>query len=101
MTVGDRIKLVRESKGMTQEDLAFACGYKSRSTINKFEKGICETKLSNIKKIASALGVDTDYLVFGDSDEKKEEIERLFNQLTDNQQDAVLAFLRSMTAGRE
>lgn len=101
MTTGDRIKELRESKGMTQEELAIACGYKSRSTINKFEKGICETKLSTLKKIAKALNVDPDYLIFGDRDSKREEIERLFKKLTDSQQDATLAFLRSLTEGRE
>lgn len=44
MTIGERIKKVRERRGMTQEELALACGYKSRSTINKFEKNICEIK---------------------------------------------------------
>ena len=68
MTIGGRIKEVREKRGMTQEELAVACGYKSRSTINKFEKDICEIKLSNVQKIADALNVDPDYLVFGNDD---------------------------------
>lgn len=100
MTVGDRIKQVREQKNMTQEDLAFACGYKSRSTINKIEKGICETKLSTLKKIAKALGIDPDYLVFGDVEDKKDEVERLFSQLSGVQQDTVLDLLRELTKGR-
>lgn len=101
MTTGERIKKLREEKGMTQEELAIACGYKSRSTINKFEKGICETRLSTLKKIAKVLNADPDYLVFGDEADKKEEINRLFGQLSGAHQDAVLAFLRSLTEERE
>lgn len=100
MTVGDRIKQIREQKNMTQEDLAFACGYKSRSTINKIEKGICETKLSTLKKIAKALDADPDYLVFGDSDDKQEEAARLFSQLPEAKQETVLQLLRSLNEAR-
>ena len=101
MTIGERIKEARENKGMTQEELAIACGYKSRSTINKFEKEVCEIKLSNVKKIAKALEVDPDYLIFGDRESKEEEIQRRFKTLTDDQKDAVLSLLRSMTEGRQ
>ena len=37
MTIGERIKLRREQLGMTQEEVAKKCGYKSRSSINKIE----------------------------------------------------------------
>ena len=100
MTAGERIKELREAKGMTQEELALACGYMSRSTINKIEKEKNETRLSTIKKIAKALDVDPDYLVFGDRNDKKKEIEELVDRLSDNQRDAVLAFLRTLTADR-
>lgn len=99
--IANRIREVRLSRGMSQQDLADACGLKSRSSINKIEKDTYEPGLETIKKIARALNVDPDYLVFGDRDNKQEEIERLFNQLTETQQDAVLAFLRSLTSERE
>ena len=38
MTIGERIQKRRTALGMTQEDLALALGYKSRSSINKIEK---------------------------------------------------------------
>lgn len=37
MTIGERIKIRREQLGMTQEEVAKRCGYKSRSSINKIE----------------------------------------------------------------
>ena len=40
MTIYDRIKLRREELGMSQQELAYKLGYKSRSTINKIELGL-------------------------------------------------------------
>ena len=39
MTFGERINKIRNEKGMTQDELARAVGYKSRSTIAKIESG--------------------------------------------------------------
>jgi repressor LexA len=37
--IGERIARYREKCGMSQEELAQLLGYKSKSTINKIEKG--------------------------------------------------------------
>ena len=37
MTIGEKIKLRREQLGLTQEEVAMKCGYKSRSSVNKIE----------------------------------------------------------------
>lgn len=39
MNIGDRVKLLREQKGMTQEELANKLGYKSKSSVTHIEKG--------------------------------------------------------------
>lgn len=39
MNIGDRVKLLREQKGMTQEELATKLGYKSKSSVTHIEKG--------------------------------------------------------------
>ena len=98
--IADRIKEARLAKGMTQDELAKALGLKSRSSINKMEKNAYEIGLERLKEIARVLDVDPDYLIFGDSEDKKEEINFLFGKLTEEQQDAALAFLRSMIANR-
>lgn len=100
MTTGDRIKEAREARGLSQQELALKCGWTSRSTISKIEKNICETRLTSLMKIAKALDVDPDYLVFGDAEDKKEEITKLFDLLTQEQQESVLQFLRSMLGER-
>lgn len=99
--IADRIREARLAKGMTQDELAKALGLKSRSSINKMEKDAYEIGLDRLKEIAKILDVDPDYLIFGDSEDKKEEINDLFGKLTEEQQDAALAFLRSMISKRE
>ena len=96
--IADRIREIRELRGMTQADLATACGYKNRSSINKIESNSYDPSLDVIKKIARALNVDPDYLVFGKADSAVDEIHRLFSILNDDQKAAVLSILRSMTA---
>lgn len=102
MTIGERIKEMREKRGMTQEELAVACGYKSRSTINKFEKNICEIKLSNVQKIAAALNVDPDYLVFGNDGSEPEEPhivgeETLQQEMSRRMLEKMIEFYKTMT----
>lgn len=51
----DNIRIRRESLGMTQEELANALGYKSRSTIAKIESGENDITQSKISAFAKAL----------------------------------------------
>ena len=97
--VADRIKQMREQRGMTQQDLADAMGLKSRSSISKIEKDTYNIGLDMIKRIAKVLNCDPDYLAFGNEEDKKEEINRLFDRLDESQQDALLDYLRSMLGG--
>ena len=57
MTFGERIKLTREKKEMTQEDLAHAIGLKTKAAVSKIEKGIVQPNQKMIAKIAAALDV--------------------------------------------
>lgn len=98
--IAERIRELRMRKGWTQQELADKCGYKSRSAINKIERNTYEIGLETLKRIATALGVSPNYLVFGDRP-IKDEINLLFDRLTPEQQESVLAFLRSMIAERE
>ena len=54
---GERVKKIRISKGMTQDELAAKAGYTSRSTISKIETGRTDVPRSQIVMIADALGV--------------------------------------------
>ena len=61
--IGLRIKHRREELGMTQEDLAAALGYKSKSSINKIELGVQNLRQSKIKAIADALSTTPSYIM--------------------------------------
>lgn len=68
MTIGERVKIARERKGFTQDELAHKLGYKSRSSINKIEKER-DIPRSMIVKLAELLDVTPAYLM-GWDDEK-------------------------------
>ena len=63
MTFGERIYKLRTEKQMTQDELAAAVGYKSRSTIAKIESGERDCHQSMIALLARALGVTPAYLM--------------------------------------
>ena len=64
-SIGERIRICRETCGYTQAWLAGALGV-NRSTISRYEKG--ETKkitISTIEKIAELLGTTKEYICYG------------------------------------
>lgn len=65
MTANERIKNIRIQKGMTQEEVAKAMGYNTRSTISRIEKGEIDLQQSTIMKFAEVFGVTPIYLLFG------------------------------------
>ena len=52
---GKNIKKRREELGMTQEELAKACGYQSKSSISKIEAEETDLTQSKLVEIANAL----------------------------------------------
>lgn len=63
LEIGERIRQCRERIGMTQDELAQATGYKSRSSINKIEKGGNDLPQSKIVIFAKVLGTTPSYLM--------------------------------------
>ena len=61
--IGKKIKDLRELKNLSQEELAKAVGYKTRSSINKIELGKTNLSQSRITKIAKALDTSPGYLM--------------------------------------
>lgn len=56
MTVGERIKIIREEKGLSQEELAKRLGLKNKSSVCKIEKSGNKVSSPSIYKYAEALG---------------------------------------------
>lgn len=69
MTFADHLKRLRVQAGLTQEQLAHACGYPTQSRIGNYESNLPnarEPKASEIAHIAKTLGVPVGAL-FGES----------------------------------
>ena len=65
-TIGQRMRDIRESKGMTQKQVADKCGM-ADSAIRRYEAGGANPKLKTLLRIAGALGVSiTDLLDVSD-----------------------------------
>jgi len=62
-TIYIRIKELRTAQGMTQQALAEYLGYKSRSSINKIEKGNVDIPRSKVEDFAAALRTTPAYLM--------------------------------------
>ncbi|MBC3503553.1 helix-turn-helix domain-containing protein [Pseudomonas sp. SWRI59] len=62
-SLSQRIKRLRKATGMSQAQLADACGWKSQSRVGNYEAGTREPTLADIASIASALGVDQSELL--------------------------------------
>ena len=65
--LGDKIKLYRENKKMTQNDLADILEVSS-GTISKYESGALEPNIESLKKLADFFGITIDELL---KDEEK------------------------------
>ncbi|MDO4647199.1 MAG: helix-turn-helix transcriptional regulator [Eubacteriales bacterium] len=60
--IGSRIKEARRDKGITQEQLAFACGV-GEKTIQAVERGRCRPSYELIVKISAELNVFVDFFL--------------------------------------
>lgn len=107
MTVGERIKFVRESLNMSQEELAKKMGYKDRSSISKIEKSKDDDiYLDTIQRIAEILNCSPLYLMGWDNENdnknrvKEQRFVELYNQLTDSEKIVVDKLLESLTSGK-
>lgn len=57
MTLGERIKNIRKSKGITQQQLAKSCNF-ALVTIRQYESGARTPRIEQLKIIANALDVE-------------------------------------------
>src|ERR1700735_1956953 len=62
--IGPRIRTAREDQGWTQDQLAAAVGV-SRSAVAQWETGRAGQVTTNLTRIAAALGVGVEHLMYG------------------------------------
>ena len=71
MGIGEKIKALRERRGMTLEELGDKVGV-GKSTVRKWETGaIADMRRNKVALLASALGVSPSYLMEWDEQEMK------------------------------
>ena len=66
MTIYERIKYLREERGMSRQELAEKVGYKTASAVNKIELGLRDINQSKIVEFAKALNTTPSYLLGDD-----------------------------------
>jgi transcriptional regulator with XRE-family HTH domain len=59
---GDRLKAIREKRGLTQRELAERCGFNEKQIL-RYEKGLSEPTADHLTSIAQELSVSADYLL--------------------------------------
>lgn len=78
MNVGEKIRMARLNKGMTQEELGKALGVQ-KSAIAKYENGrVVNIKRSTLKKISDILSIAPSELIFDayiEEEQKKNDIQ--------------------------
>lgn len=70
MNIGERVKLLRLKKGMTQEELAVKLGYKSKSSVAHIENGR-DIPRSMVVTLAQILDTTPAYLMGWEEQAKK------------------------------
>lgn len=77
LAVGQRIKQLREEKGLTQEQLAYGSEMGSKGHLSNIEKGLVHPTVHTLKALADCLGVMlVDLVNFPEEGERQRAIER-------------------------
>lgn len=105
-TIHQRIKRLREAKGMSKAALARAVN-QTYQNVQHWEKGPTAPARKVLQAVAAALGVTPQELLYGSTapikinpsaDPRAQELSRLFDLLDDEGKGAVLGIVRSMAA---
>ena len=63
MNFSNNLRYLRKQRGISQDALADKLGYKSFTTIQKWESGVSEPSVSTLKIIANIFGVSMDQMI--------------------------------------
>ena len=92
MTVGERIKNLREKRGYTLEELGEKIGV-GKSTVRKWENGMIQNmRRDKIQKLAEVLNCSPLYLLGYGDDDSLYPISKESEPLSDEQNDKMLKF---------
>ena len=101
-----KLKEIRESKGLSQKQLANSLDV-SQGSVGNWESGIRQPNFDMLKKIADFFGISTDYF-FGESenrfaDEKKTNpaILNEISSLNEKEKEEVMSFIKFLKTRKE
>ena len=101
MTTGQKIKYLRQSLGLTQEELAHKLGYKSKSSIAHIEQDR-DLPIDIIQRIAKILGTTGAYLMGWERDpEKVDFLLKALDNITDEQFELLLSYVKELLASEK
>ena len=102
-SMGLRIKGLRESKKMSQSELAEKVGYKDKTAIAKVEAGKVDLPQSKISSFAKALDTTTSYLFSDEQIEKTTTIAAHFDsdEYTPEELDEIKTFAEFVKSKRK
>jgi len=102
LSVGEKVRMLREKRELSQSDLAKAVGYKTRSSIAKIESGSNNPSQKMLLKLAGALDAspadlidEKSYFAVEVSDKKKAIINDVL-QIPDGKIDLLSSIVRSI-----
>ena len=78
----DKIRYYRKLRGISQETLADKIGYKSFTTIQKWEDGTSSPPIGTVKKVADILGVTIEELTSDNDHSSEPDVTGITNLLT-------------------
>lgn len=90
--LGERVRILREEKKMTQKELADKLGFKNYTTITKWEKGDNLPRGKELKELAELFNVTSDWLLGLDDYRKAPDIVPIYSQLEPPRQRTVYNF---------
>ena len=93
MELGKRLQECRESKRVTQAEMADACGL-SKNYLSAMERGVYKCNAQTLIAYAERLGISLDEIVGTDNINIIPELRRAIEELSDEQQKKVLQVIK-------
>ncbi|MGT2828442.1 helix-turn-helix domain-containing protein [Streptococcus hillyeri] len=94
LEIAERLKQLRLKAGFEQAELASQLGYKSDSTISKWESGKTLPTGRRLSRLAELLNTSTDYILYGQENQSPQ-LNTIFSQLEKDRKEKVIDFAQS------
>lgn len=85
LALGNRVRKLRTDLDMTQEQLAFKLGYKTKSSINKIENGERNLTTEMMMKIAAVLNTTPQHLLGWEDKDLRSQIVNISSEMSSSQ----------------